>query len=320
MITERRLRHLLTLVEHAHFGRAAAVLNISQPALTKSIQALEAELGVTLLDRRRGTLALTAFGELVVQRSAVLLDAEADLRREIALLAGLEIGSLTVALGPYPSMISGYPALARLLARQPKIGIAVHVVSWREVARQLTAREADLGLAELSAVAEDERFTTALVGQHAGYFFCRPRHPILASGPVDLPGLLDFPWVAARVPARIAAKLPSALGRSGTIDALTGDFIPAIMIDVPMQVADLLAGSDTLALASLALMERDLDAGKVVVVPTSKVAFQASYGFIYLKDRSLTPAALAFMEEVRAVETDIVAREAALARRYGNPR
>ena len=57
MITQRRLRHLLLLVEYGHFGRAAAALNISQPALTKSIQALEAELGVLLLDRRRGAVA-----------------------------------------------------------------------------------------------------------------------------------------------------------------------------------------------------------------------------------------------------------------------
>jgi hypothetical protein len=85
-----------------------------------------------------------------------------------------------------------------------------------------------------------------------------------------------------------------------------------------MQIADLLASSDTLALASLALMERDLDAGNVAVVPTSKVAFQASYGFIYLKDRSLTPAALAYMAEVRAVEGEIARREESLAKRYGD--
>ena len=95
-------------------------------------------------------------------------------------------------------------------------------------------------------------------------------------------------------------------------------FMPAIKVDVPMQIADLLAGSDALALTSLAHMERDLDAGNVAVVPTSKVTFQASYGFIYLKDRSLTPAALAYMDEVRAVEAGIVRREAALAERYGD--
>lgn len=318
MITQRRLRHLLSLVEYAHFGRAAAALNISQPALTKSIQALEAELGVMLLDRKRGAVVLTAFGELVVQRSRALLNAEEDLLREITLLAGLEIGSLRVALGPYPSVVSGYPAMARLLARRPKITVAVHVAGWREVARRVSARDVDLGLAELSGVEEDDQFATELVGQHRGRIFCRPGHPILAAGRVALPALLEFPWMASRLPARIAAGLPRTVGRAGRIDALSGDFIPAITIDVPMQIADLLAGSDTLAFASLALMEHDLAAGNVTVVPTSKVAFQANYGFIRLKDRSLTPAALAYMDEVRAVEAGIARREAALAERYGD--
>jgi len=318
MITQRRLRHLLLLVEYGHFGRAAAALSISQPALTKSIQALEAELGVMLLDRKRGAVVLTAFGELVIQRSRTLLNAEEDLLREISLLAGLEMGSLRVALGPYPSVISGYPRWARLLARRPKIDVAVHVAGWREVAHQVTARAVDLGLAELSGVQDDDQFATELVGQHHGRIFCCPGHPILAAGRVELPALLEFPWMASRIPARIAAGLPRSLGRAGKIDALTGDFIPAVMIDVPMQIADLLAGNDTLALASLVFMERDLDAGNVVVVPTGKVAFQASYGFIHLKDRSLTPAALAFMDEVRAVEGEIVEREAVLASRYGD--
>jgi DNA-binding transcriptional LysR family regulator len=317
MITQRRLRHLLMLVRHAHFGRAAAALNISQPALTKSIQGLEAELGVTLLDRKRGAVRLTAFGELVVQRGKGLLNAEEDMLREITQLAGLEIGSLRVALGPYPSVISGYPALARLLARRPKISIAVHVAGWRDVARQVIAREVDLGLAELGGLPADDQLATTLVGQHRGRFFCRPGHPALKRGPVELAGLLEFPWVASRLPSRIAANLPQSVCRAGRIDALNGDFVPAIEIDVPFALADLLAGSDALALATLALMEQDLVAGSVALVPTAGIEIQAAYGFIYLKDRSLIPAALAYMEEIRAVEADVAAREAALSRCYG---
>ncbi len=316
MITQRRLRHLLTLVRYAHFGQAAAALNISQPALTKSIQALEAELGVTLLDRKRGAVTLTAFGELVVQRGKALLSAEEDMLHEITLLAGLEIGSLRVALGPYPSIISGYPALARLLAQRPKISIAVHVAGWRDVVRQVTARDVDLGLAELGGLLADDQFETTLVGQHRGHFFCRPGHPVLKRGPVELAGLLEFPWVASRLPSRIAANLPQSVCRAGWIDMLNGDFVPAIEIDVPFALAELLAGSDALALATLALMEQDLEAGSVALVPTTGIEFRAAYGFIYLKDRSLTPAALAYMQEVLAVEADIVQREAALARRF----
>jgi hypothetical protein len=63
-------------------------------------------------------------------------------------------------------------------------------------------------------------------------------------------------------------------------------------------------------------MEQDLEAGSVALVPMTGIEIRAAYGFIYLKDRSLTPAALAYMQEVLAVEADIVQREAALARRF----
>ena len=315
MITQRRLRHLLALVEYAHFGRAAAALNISQPALTKSIQALEAELGVMLLDRKRGAVVLTAFGELVVQRSRALLNAEQDMLHEIKLLAGLEIGSLRVALGPYPSTVS-----ARLLARRPKISIAIHVAGWREVVRQVMAREVDFGLAELGGLPADDQFETTLVGQHRGCFFCRPGHPVLKQGPVELAGLLEFPWIAPRLPPRVAAKLPQADCKAGRIDPANGDFVPAIEIDVPFAIADLMAGSDALTLASLVLMEKELLAGTVALVPITGIEMRAAYGFIYLKNRSLTPAAKTYMQEILAIEEDIVAREAALARRFDERR
>lgn len=316
MITQRRLRHLLLLVEYGHFGRAAAALNISQPALTKSIQALEAELGVTLLDRKRGAVALTAFGELALQRSRALLNAEEDMLHEIKLLAGLEAGSLRVALGPYPSSVSGYPALVRFLARYPNIRVAVHVGGWREVVRQVIAREVDMGLAELGSLPADDQFQTILVGQHRGRFFCRPGHPVLKQGPVALARLLEYPWVSSRLPARIAAKLPQAACKAGRIDPFTGDFVPAIEIDVPYALAGLIAGSDALALASLTLMEEDLATGTVALVPITETEFRAGYGFIYLKNRSLTPAAKTYMQEILAVEADIVQREAALASRF----
>jgi DNA-binding transcriptional LysR family regulator len=109
----------------------------------------------------------------------------------------------------------------------------------------------------------------------------------------------------------MAADLPRPLGAAGTIELSTGDFVPAIEIDVPMQLAELLAESDALAPATLTMMERDMRCGEVAVVPENVTSFTARYGFIHLKNRSLPPAALAFMKVVRAVEADIVERERA---------
>ena len=317
MITQLRLQHLIALVEHAHFGRAAEALHISQPTLSKSIQGLEAELGVKLLDRKHGAVTPTVFGEQVLERAGALLTAEDDLRREIALLANQEIGTLKVAFGPYPSVMSGYPAIARLLAKHPKMKVVAHVASWRDVVQQVAARTVDLGIAEMSHLHGNEKFTTERIGQHCGCFFCRPGHPILKRRQIALARLLEFPWLSARLPSRIAANMPDSLGAAGTIDLVNGDFVPAIEIDVPMQLPEFLAGSDVLVLATLNTMERALVAGEVVVVPTRAFPLQTNYGFISLKERTLPPATQAFMQVMREVEAEISQEEISLTALFG---
>jgi len=317
MITKRRLQLLLAIVEHGHFGRAAAALNISQPALSKSIQGLEAGFGVALLDRSSKPLELTVFGEMVVRHSKAMLTAEDDLRREIDLLTGLGIGSVKVAFGPYPSAICGYPAIARMLAIHPEINVKAHVVSWLDVASQVDSRMVDIGIADLGQIQDHEKFTTELIGQHPGTFICRRGHPLLEHGPVALADTMKFPWITTRFPRRISDNLPRPLGEAGKIEASTGEFVPAIEVDVLTELPALVQGNDALAIATLTMMEQDVRYGEVAFVPINlKKPFVTHYGFIYLKNRSLPPAALAFMQQVRAIEAEVAEREREAALNY----
>jgi len=318
-MTPNRLRQFLALIEHAHFGRAAKALGVSQPALSKSIQLLERELGVTLFDRRTDGVVLTAFGHLLQEKSRRLLVAEQDLRRDIALLAGGDIGALKVAFGPYPSIISGYAGIARMHARHPQIRVTAHVAGWREVAHQVTSGVVDLGIAEISTLQGREELTFELLGEHEGRLFCRPDHPLLAQDrSLTLAQTLDYPWVASRIPLRLATHLlPATLGCAGAYDALTGDFVPAIEIDVPMQIVKFVENSNALALGNLSTFERELSAGEIAPLPVQDLALRTRYGFIYLKERSLPPAVEVFMNEVRAVEADVCQRESLLVKIMG---
>ncbi|MGY2338941.1 LysR family transcriptional regulator [Pseudomonas sp. SDO5532_S415] len=313
-MTPRRLRQFLALIEHAHFGHAAKALGVSQPALSKSIQLLEQELGVTLFDRRTDGVTLTAFGQVLQRKSQRLLMAEEDLRRDIALLAVGDIGTLKVALGPYPSVISGYPAIARLHARHPHLNVTAHVAGWREVAQQVASGAVDLGIAEISALQGGEEFNCELLGEHEGRLFCRPGHPLLSQRSLKRAQTLDYPWVASRIPFRLAGVLlPATLGCAGAYDTVTGDFVPAIEIDVPMQIVQFVANSNALAVGTLSAFERELLAGEIVPLPLHDQASYTRYGFISLKERSLPPAVEAYMREVRAVEEDVARREHELA-------
>jgi DNA-binding transcriptional LysR family regulator len=316
MLTSTRLRQVAVLAEHGSFRRAAAALKISQPALTKGIQALETALGVQLFDRQPKSVTLTEFGRRVVAHTQVVAAAEEDLLRDIALLCGLEAGSVSVALGPYPSVLSGYVAAAELVATHPKITIALRVADWRAVTRAVAERKADLGIAELSDAALNEALTTELVGQHRAHVLCRPGHPLLTRTRVSLADLFKFPWANTRVPPRVASAFPRPPGRAGRIDEPTGDFIPAVELDVPMQLAAFAKASDVLMFGTLGMVEHELEAGVLAVVRVPAFDMRASYGFIYLKNRSLSPASRAYMQFVREQESLIEEREARLERLY----
>lgn len=178
----------------------------------------------------------------------------------------------------------------------------------------------NLGIAEISALQGNEHFTTELLGEHEGRLFCRPGHPLLSAGPLTPAMLFDYPWICPRIPGRGSAALPAELGAAGTLDPLNGDFVPAIEIDVPMHLETFLHASDALAIGLLSTMESALLAGEVALVPVSGLALHAHYGFIYLRNRSLAPAAKAYMDEVRALEAEIRLKERRLAEHFVRPR
>ncbi|MGE5814974.1 MAG: LysR family transcriptional regulator [Acidobacteriota bacterium] len=320
MITFARLRQVVTLAEHGAFGKAAATLGISQPALTKSIQTLEAALGVRLFDRHTRGVVLTEFGKLVVTHTRELVARESELLRDIKLLAGLEVGHLDVALGPYPSVMSGYAAAGRVMAAHAKLQIALHVANWREVTRAVVERRAELGVAELSDAVLNDQLDTELVGKHRARLFCRAGHPLLRSERVTMATLLKFPWANTRVPPRMAAAFPREPVAAGRLDEFTGDFVPAVETDVPMQLARLVEGNDVLAFGAFSMVENDLESGRLVYLPTPQIDLRASYGFIFLRNRSLSPAAQAYMQAVRDEERLCAEREARLEQRFGQRR
>jgi len=68
----QQVNQVIALVEHGSFSAAARVCHISQPALTKSIKRLEAELGAPLFDRLPRGVTLTVFGEAAARRFRIM--------------------------------------------------------------------------------------------------------------------------------------------------------------------------------------------------------------------------------------------------------
>jgi DNA-binding transcriptional LysR family regulator len=122
----RAWRQFLVLADHLHFGRAAALLNMTQPPLTLAVQQMERRLGVALFERTRRSVALTPAGVALVEPVRQLLR-QASALPALAQSATLgEIGRIrlgfisTVGFGPLPAWLRGF--------RERWPGIAVELI------------------------------------------------------------------------------------------------------------------------------------------------------------------------------------------------
>jgi DNA-binding transcriptional LysR family regulator len=142
----QQLRYFLAVAETRHFTQAAALLDVSQPTLSKQIHTLEATLGAPLFERIRGAVALTAAGEALLPFARRMV-ADADAARdEVQDIVGLRRGE--VRLGATPSLCSSLvPAvLRRFRSAHPEIDLYVTEGSSPDLIAGLLAHGLDLAL------------------------------------------------------------------------------------------------------------------------------------------------------------------------------
>ncbi|WP_316043497.1 LysR family transcriptional regulator [Actinomadura sp. CNU-125] len=172
MIETRELAYFRAVARELHFGRAARRLGIAQPPLSRAIGRLERRLGVTLLERGGGRVALTAAGETLLAEGTAALDAVAAAVRRTR-RAGTGPG-LILAMKPggdaglLPAMLAAHAAVPGAAVVEVAFGFGTQAAMLRDGradAALLYSPRADLtGLAAEELVTE--RQVAVLPGAH----------------------------------------------------------------------------------------------------------------------------------------------------------
>ena len=148
------VRSFVTLAEQLHFGRAAALLHLSQPALTKQIHRLEAEIGGALFTRGRQGARLTAVGrQFLVGARALVADGDKLLALAQRAAHG-EIGRLRIGFG-FHTLELVPRLLVRLRRSVPAAEISLRDMSTIEQIEELRADRIDLGFVRLPVEGND---------------------------------------------------------------------------------------------------------------------------------------------------------------------
>lgn len=192
-----RLRHLHTFVAVAQqgtLGRAAEILNLSQPALSKTLNELEQLTGTRLFERGRLGAQLTLVGEQFLTHAVRVLDALNTAGQSLNYKpeqnnAVIRVGALpTAALGILPSVIG------QVHKQQPDITIQVATTNNPMLLAGLKSGELDVGIGRMSDPELMSGLTYEMLFLESLKLVVRPNHPLLQTT-ITLSRVLEWPVV-----------------------------------------------------------------------------------------------------------------------------
>lgn len=189
------LRYFVAAAEELDLTRAADRLGIPQPALSRQITMLENDLQVTLFDRDRRSVALTAAGDALLVAARGLLTAWDETRQTIGDIAATEASVLRIGIHDVVDQDIVAELRGRLRARSPAWQLEVVRIDWDDPACGLADRTTDLALMWLP-VPEAGRYGHHVVASETRHVALQRLHPLAARDSIRFAELLDQSFIA----------------------------------------------------------------------------------------------------------------------------
>ena len=140
-----QLRTFVTVAQQGHLTQAAALLHLSQPAVTAQIKALEEDVGMPLFERSASGIRLTRLGEDLLPRAQDILSASRDMLNHAKSLKGQFAGRIVIGTITTPEIVHIGPWVASLINRYPLIDIQIRHGVTGEILNQVRKKEIDVG-------------------------------------------------------------------------------------------------------------------------------------------------------------------------------
>jgi len=208
-----QVRTFLAVVEQGSFSGAARAMSLSQPAVTMQLQALEADVGATLLDRKYRKVELTEAGRALLPFARKMIEDVEAAREEIARLSGSVTGRLRLAASTTPGQYVLPGLLGAFLAEHGQVTISLRVMDTSEVVEAIESGVADLGVtgAEIrgAKVSHEELGTDDLI------LICAPTHPFASHAPTSLTQIVSEPFVTREEGSGTRLVMESVLAQAG---------------------------------------------------------------------------------------------------------
>jgi DNA-binding transcriptional LysR family regulator len=275
------LRAFVTVSELKSFAAAARKLHLSQPALSRRISGLEDLLGVRLLDRTTGNVALTVLGERFLAQVRNVLQ---DLDRSVVSLhdvAHLEAGDVTI--GCIFSVVDHFllEVLGRFREQHPKVLVKLVEESGDQVLASVKSGLADFAISFTGLHDPEVDFTPLL--KEPFVVACRTDHPLARRKAIGWDALAEYPYALVSHESKVRTLIDQALAGVGSL--------PRPVFEV-RHVSTLIGIAERgLAVAVVPQLTLPQGPSQVVGVRLEDPVITRTVGLVKRSGRSLSPAA-----------------------------
>lgn len=306
-ITLRQLKHLVVLSEEGHFSRAADRLALTQPALSRSIKAIEDAYGVRLIDRDPAGSVLTRAGEEVVRLARATLQNVAHLDETLRAEAEGSSGNVFAGIAPLPAGAALSEICTRVLKQRPGIRLYTDIQPNASLSDSLIAAKYDFLLCPPLALPELHDFDVRPAGKIRFDMVVRSGHPLAGRDRISIDEINAFPVIGAHT---------RPVGRPAEFDPGTSFFglgplsLTSDSYDVLTRVV---LSTDAVCMSSRDAIRLDLAAGKLATLSKAGLPFpeHVDLAIVTLRGSSLSPATQTVIEDILEVLQVLESKQAA---------
>lgn len=290
----KKLIHLIALVEEKNFSRAAVRVNLTQSALTRSIQTLENELDVRLVERNTNNVTLTPAGKKVFQKAKDIVGDLVMMTQELEYIRTGAGGCINMGVGPFPAATFIPDIVSEMMSEKKNVKFNSIVNNWRNLLRSLINDEIEFFISDTRDIPRDGRFKIIPLTTQFLSFYVGKDHPISEENSSVPEDLARYPLISVSLPEILRKMIREFIGCESNSDCIS------LYCDSPQMLEKIAIKTNAVMITShMSLIEKDsLNDFTEIRFEGARNFLFAEIGICYFRDKTLSPVSEFFINKV----------------------
>lgn len=293
----RQLETFIRVAELKSFTQAAELLYLTQPAVTRQVAALEAELKTRLFDRLGRTVQLTAAGEALYRYAVEMLRLGREAERAVADVVTGTAGRLAIGANSTTATYLLPPLLRQFREDYPGVELSLHTGVSARVVEMVLTNEVDIGLA--TGVAEQPGLVVTPLSEHGTSIVVYPDHPLAAKSKqqsgVRASELAGSPLILMEDGTNLRTDVDRLLAAAGIEERITME------LDNVEAIKKMIEARLGISLLPLVSVAAEVESGRLIALPLiDEPNIHRRIAALHRRDKYLPTALKSFLTLLRS--------------------